>query len=172
MSAEDLEGPPATDEAAPPRVPVRLEEAIGAAAMALVCLITFINVVVRYLTNASFAFTEEVSIFLMVVMAFVGTAAAFAQRRHIAMEFLVQRRARRTRIRFEYFALALGFVLFALIAWYGSYLFLDDWEYGTTSPGIGIPQWIYSIWLPLLSVWILLRIAGRVHRLMRGRRAA
>lgn len=171
MSAEDLEGPPSTDEAAPPRVPIRLEEAISAAAMAVVCLITFVNVVVRYLTDASFAFTEEISIYLMVVIAFVGSAGAFAQRRHIAMEFLVVRQPRRVRIAFEYLALVLGFVLFAMITWYGIDLFLDDWEYGTTSPGIGIPQWIYSVWLPVLSVWILLRIVGRVRRVMRGREA-
>ena len=41
-----------------------------------------------------------------------------------------------------------GAVLFAVLAFYGIYLFLDDWQYGTTSPGIGVPQWIYTVWLP------------------------
>ena len=55
--------------AAPPRLPVRIEEFFAALAMALICLITFANVLVRYFTDESFAFTEEFSVFLMVVLA-------------------------------------------------------------------------------------------------------
>ena len=57
--------------------------------------------------------------------------------------------------------------LFLIIVWYGFKLFLDDWKFDTTSPGIGIPQWIYTIWLPLLSAVIALRIVGRIVRLVR-----
>jgi len=39
-----------------------IEDAVGAVAMALLALITFTNVVVRYLTNESFAWSEEVSV--------------------------------------------------------------------------------------------------------------
>jgi len=60
-----------------------------------------------------------------------------------------------------------GAVLFAVLAFYGFYLFLDDWQYGTTSPGIGVPQWIYTVWLPLFSALITLRILGRLARLAR-----
>ena len=40
--------------------------------MAALCLITLGNVVARYLTNYSFAFTEEYSIALMVVVTMLG----------------------------------------------------------------------------------------------------
>ena len=36
------------------------------------------NVLVRYFTDVSFAFTEEISVVLMVVMTLVGAAHAFA----------------------------------------------------------------------------------------------
>ena len=52
----------------PQRRPARIERAVAAACMALLCIITFVNVVTRYLTNASFAFTEEVSVFLLVLL--------------------------------------------------------------------------------------------------------
>ena len=55
-------------------------------------------------------------------------------------------------------------VLFAIIVRYGIRLFLDDWNFDTTSPGIGIPQWMYTIWLPLLSAVIALRIVPRADR--------
>ncbi|MDB5798091.1 MAG: Tripartite ATP-independent periplasmic transporter DctQ component [Paucimonas sp.] len=155
-------------EPVPGGVPVKIEEAIAAVTMALICCITFANVVVRYLTNASFAFTEEFTVFLMVVLTLVGSAAAFARNRHIRMTFLTDRLSPPVARKVELLVMLMSALMFALLAWYGWKLFLDDWQYDTTSPGIGIPQWIYTIFLPLLSVVILLRIVGRTIRLLKG----
>lgn len=154
-----------TEEA--PRVPVRIEEFFAALAMALICCITFANVLVRYFTDVSFAFTEEFSIFLMVVLTFFGAAAAFARNSHIRMTFVTDRLPVKLARLLEYVVLALGALMFAIMAWYGTFLFWDDWQFDTTSPGIGIAQWIYTIWLPLLSAAIFLRIVGRLIRFSR-----
>lgn len=150
-----------------PRVGTGVEEGIAAVAMALICVITFTNVLVRYLTNVSFAFTEEVSVFLMVVMTLAGASAAFARNRHIRMEYFVDKLGSRAHRHVEVLVTLCGMALFGLLAFYGFHLFLDDWQYATTSPGIGVPQWIYTIWLPLLSALITLRILGRLLRLLR-----
>lgn len=152
---------------APPRIPVKIEEACAALAMALICCITFANVLVRYFTNASFAFTEEFSIFLMVFLTLSGAAAAFVRNQHIRMSFITDRLPHGVARKVEYFVMVLSAGMFAVMAWYGTFLFWDDWQYDTTSPGIGIPQWIYTIWLPLLSAVIFLRIVGRLIRLVR-----
>jgi TRAP-type C4-dicarboxylate transport system permease small subunit len=150
-----------------PRIPVGIEEFFAALAMALICLITFANVLVRYFTDESFAFTEEFSVFLMVVLTFFGASAAFAKNVHIRVSFFVDKLDRRLAHKIEIFVMTVGLALFAIIAWYGVRLLMDDWTYETTSPGIGIPQWIYTLWLPLLSALIGLRIAGRIARLLR-----
>lgn len=152
-----------------PRIPVRFEEFFAALAMALICLITFANVIVRYFTDESFAFTEEFSVFLMVVLTFFGAAAAFAKNTHIRMSFFVDKLPPRLALRIERLVMLVALALFALIAFYGVRLLMDDWNYETTSPGIGIPQWLYTLWLPLLSALISLRIAGRLVRLLRHR---
>jgi len=161
---------PAAEE--PPRVPVKIEEFLAAMAMALICLITFANVLVRYFTDESFAFTEEFSVFLMVVLTFVGASAAFAKNSHIRMSFLVDKLPPRIGRAIEIAVMAAAVALFAILVWYGSRLLADDWKFDTTSPGIGIPQWLYTLWLPLLSAVIALRIAGRIVRLVRAQRAA
>ena len=69
--------------------PARIERALAAGCMALLCIITFANVVVRYLSNVSFAFTEEFSVFLMLVLTLLGSAVAFAEGRHIRITLLV-----------------------------------------------------------------------------------
>ena len=152
-----------------PRIPDSIEGFIAAMVMAVLCLITFGNVVVRYFTNISFAFTEEYSVALMVVMTLFGTAAAFAGDRHIRLTFLIERLAVATQRRIEYLVLAVCFAMFALLAWYGASYAWDEYRYEVLSPGLGVPQWRYSVALPLVSLVILLRIAGRFVRVWRGR---
>lgn len=149
-----------------PRFPVKFEEFFAALAMALICVITFANVLVRYFTDESFAFTEEFSVFLMVVLTFFGASAAFAKNVHIRVSFFVDKLKPALAHKIEVIVMGVALMLFAIIAWYGVKLLLDDWNYETTSPGIGIPQWIYTFWLPVLAALIGLRIAGRIVRLL------
>jgi TRAP-type C4-dicarboxylate transport system permease small subunit len=143
------------------RVPVKIEEALGAAALGTICLISMGNVVARYATNASFAFTEEFSVFLLVFMTFVGASAAFATNEHIRITFFLERFPARLRWLAELITLAVTTAMFAMIVWYGGRVTYDEWYWGETSPGLGNPVWLYTIWLPLLSVAIILRVLGR-----------
>src|SRR5512141_2507091 len=97
---------------APPRIPIKIEEFFAAMAMAAICLITFANVVVRYFTDESFAFTEEFSVFLMVVLAFVGASAAFAGNTHIRVTFFVERMPPRAAFWAEIAAMVVSLALF------------------------------------------------------------
>ncbi|WP_084327725.1 TRAP transporter small permease [Salinarimonas rosea] len=151
------------------RVPVRIEEALGALAMALIVAISFGNVVVRYLTNVSFAFTEEFSVFLLVFMTFVGASAAFATNEHIRITFFLDLMRPRARLLAEAVTLFATTAMFALVVYYGAQVTYDEWYWEETSPGLGYPAWIYTIWLPLLSLAILGRVVGRAIAVFRGR---
>ncbi len=154
----------------PPRVPESIERVIGAAVMGLLCLITFANVLVRYFTNVSFAFTEELSVALMVVVALVGTAAAFATDRHIRLTFLIERLPVGRQRQIEYFILLSCLGLFALLTWLGASYVWDEYRFDVLSPGLGIPQWRYTVALPVISFVICLRIAGRLVRVWKAAR--
>lgn len=155
---------------AKPRLPVTIEGVIGATIMGALALITFGNVVVRYLTNVSFAFTEEYSVALMVVMAFVGSAAAFASDRHIRMTFFTERLPLRLARGIEQFVLLVSLGIFAAVAWLGAYYTWDEYRFEVLSPGLGVPSWYYTVWMPVLSVVICLRILGRMWRVFRAGR--
>ncbi|MGQ9369806.1 TRAP transporter small permease [Azospirillum sp. A39] len=148
-------------------MPVTVERALAALAMAAVCVVTFANVVVRYFTDVSFAFTEEYSIFLMVVMTFLGSAVAVAADRHIRITVLVDRLPPRWRRWTEAVAWAASLAMFAVIVWYGGRLTYDQWRFEETSPGLGNPQWLYTVWMPLLAAVVALRVAGRIVRALR-----
>jgi TRAP-type C4-dicarboxylate transport system permease small subunit len=165
----DIQAPGLKLGEAPPRIPVSIEGAVGAAIMGVLALITFANVLVRYFTNVSFAFTEEYSVALMVVMAFLGAAAAFGSDRHIRMTFFTERLARATARRIEIGVLACCLFIFAAIFWLGARYTWDEYRFEVMSPGLGVPSWHYTVWMPLLSVVICLRILGRAVRVLRAR---
>lgn len=152
------------------RVPIRIEEALGAAAMALIAVISFANVVVRYATNVSFAFTEEFSIFLMVFMTFVGASFAFAVDGHIRIGLVADRLGPAGRLACELLVLAASLLTFGVVVWYGTVLTYDQWRFEETSPGLGYPSWIYTVWMPLLGIAVMLRILGRGWARLRRRR--
>ncbi len=128
-------------------------------AMGALCVLTMVNVLVRYFSDISFAFTEEISVGLMVVMTLVGASHAFATNHHIAIVYFVERKPllRRAARRL---AAGSSLLMFALLAWYGARMTWDDYRYEVTSPSLGVPQWWYSVWLPVLSVLIVLRLIG------------
>jgi TRAP-type C4-dicarboxylate transport system permease small subunit len=84
--------PPPPSAAAADQEPrsLRLEDWLTVLIMALLALITFANVLVRYFTDSSFAWTEEISVFLMIVLAMVAGSAAVARDRHIRIEFFAE----------------------------------------------------------------------------------
>jgi TRAP-type C4-dicarboxylate transport system permease small subunit len=137
---------------------VRIERALLAAVMALLCVITMANVIVRYFTNVSFAFTEEISVSLLVVMTLVGASTAFYRNKHIAIVFVVERCSAPTRRRLHVFSLIACTLMFGLLAWYGGRMAWDDYRFEVTSPALGVPQWWYTVWLPVLSLVIVVRL--------------
>jgi TRAP-type C4-dicarboxylate transport system permease small subunit len=166
----DIQAPGLKLGEAPPRIPITIEGAIGAAIMGTLALITFANVVVRYFTNVSFAFTEEYSVALMVVMAFMGAAAAFGADRHIRMTYFTEKLPVAIARRVEQAVLLACFGTFAAIAWFGALYTWDEYRFEVLSPGLGVPSWYYTIWMPLLSVVICLRILGRMVRVFQAGR--
>ena len=143
---------------------LRIEDWLTVLVMGFLALITFVNVLVRYFTNSSFAWTEELSVFLMIVLALVGGSAAVARDRHIRIEFFCDSGSAARRRRLAQLGAAMVALLFAVIAVLSVRVVWDDFTYGETSPGIGVPQWWYSIWLPVFSALISSRAVGLLLR--------
>ena len=154
----------------PTRVPLAIEDWLTVLVMAALALITFANVLVRYFTDSSFAWTEEFSVFLMIVLSLVGGSAAVARDRHIRIEYFAEGGSMARRKRLAQFGALMVALLFFAIAILSTRMVWDDYRFGETSPGIGVPQWWYSVWLPVIALGIALRAMGLFLR--RGRAAA
>nr|WP_232478504.1 TRAP transporter small permease [Roseomonas rosulenta] len=152
-------------------MPLSFERVLLALAMGAMALITAANVAARYLTNVSLAVTEEYSVVLMVIVTFVGTALATAAGRHIRVEYFTDLMPPDWRRRMEVLALLLAIICFGLLAWFGAKLAYDEYRFDVLSNGLGNPNWLYTGWLPLLSLLVIGRAAGRLVHIARGEAA-
>ena len=166
MSAE--RDPLAPQENPRTRLPLKLEEVLIAVIMAVIALITGANVVTRYTTNMSLAFTEEYSVALMVALALIGTALAMAGGRHIRIAYFTDLMSKAGRKWFEIGSMLLVMFCFGMLAWYSARMTWDEYDFEVLSSGLGHPQWLYTVWMPVLSLLVIGRAGGRVVRLLRG----
>ena len=153
------------------RLTLKVEQVLLAASMAGIAIVTGMNVVARYTTDISLAFTEEYSIFLVVLVAMVGSSHAFACGRHIKVDYFVGLLPPRLRDHAEIIALALSLVMFAVLLVQGMYMTIDDYRFEVKTPGLSQPQWLYTAMLPLFSLLIIFRCGGRIVRVLRERKS-
>ena len=137
--------------------------------MAALCVITMANVVVRYLSDESFAWTEEYSVFLLVLTTMAGTSAAALRENHIRIEFFFSSgSARRQRV-LAFFGALVTAIFFLVLAALTGRMAWDDFHYGEISMGLGVPRWWYTAWVPALSLVITFRVIQALAMRLRDR---
>lgn len=136
----------------------RVERALAAVVMAALTLITGANVFMRYCTNISFAMTEEVSVFLLLILTLVGSISAFAEGRHVRITLVVDALPLWGKTLCSIVEWVANVAMFSLLAWFGVLAAWDDYSFEVTSPSLGLPQWWYSVWLPVCSTLVVLRL--------------
>lgn len=163
------EAPPSDEADEHTRISLKIEDWLTVIVMGALALITFANVIVRYFTDQSFAWTEELSVFLMIVLTLVAGSASVARNRQIRIEYFADGGPESRQKALARFGALMVFALFALIAVLSIRMVWDDIRFEETSPGIGVPRWWYTIWLPILSTAIAGRALGLWIR--RGRQS-
>ncbi|EBA01409.1 TRAP transporter small permease [Marinobacter sp. ELB17] len=142
---------------------------LASVALIAICLISLGNVIVRYTTDASFAFTEEFSVFFLVLVTFAGAAVAARNNQHIRIELIEHHLPAPVRTAVYIVQWALGVTVFAITAWYGSVFAWQEYQWESLSPGLGLPNWIYVIWLPLMALAIIVRMTQSLIDRLRGK---
>lgn len=152
----------------PVKVPLKIEDWLSVLILGGLALITFTNVLVRYLTDNSFAWTEEISVFLLIVLTMTAGATAFVRNQHIRIEIFADGGSPQRQRRLAIISSVVVLLFFVLLAVLSARMAVDDYTWGDTSPAIGIPSWWYTIWMPILASAISLRMLGMLRRLLRG----
>ncbi|HUQ74300.1 MAG TPA: TRAP transporter small permease [Burkholderiales bacterium] len=118
-----------------------LEKLLGLALIVAV-LFNFVNVVGRYIFGSTFISADEVQIFIMVYIAFLGAAVATWRRMHLRMDVLVNRLPRRLKAVLGALELLLVATLAGLVLYVSSGYVAQMAGLDARSQNAGIPMWV------------------------------
>ena len=143
----------------------QLDEIIGAILLAVMALITFINVINRYFFSASLAFSEEITVSLFVWITLIGIAIAFRRGTNLQMTNLYDRFPPKLKRVSILVSGIIGLIVFLFLTYNSCReIYKNMTFYNTTSEALGIPTWIYSLGTPVFSLFILKEIVASTLR--------
>jgi TRAP-type C4-dicarboxylate transport system permease small subunit len=156
----------------------RIIEVALALAFILAVLLNFANVVGRYLLGVSLLGSDEVQVFIMVGMTFIGAAVVTRRNAHLRMDVLLRFLPAPALVvlRIVEQVLLVGLAGFVLTQ---SYFYAwQMWLIGRTSDMAGVPMWIPHATVALgfglilaVAVWRLTRMARHMPERPAGREA-
>jgi C4-dicarboxylate transporter DctQ subunit len=145
----------------------RLEMAFIGAAIAFAGCLLFVNVVGRYVFHAPISWAEEVSLYLIVWMVFIGGSVAMRTRGHIAMDLLPLMLTPANRARLAMFTGSVVLVFLAVLFYYSLEHTLRVRASGQLTPVLQGPMWLTYLAMPVGSALMFLRMSQVLWRAAR-----
>jgi len=147
----------------------RLEEGLIAFLLAVMTLVTFAQVIARYVFNYSFVWALELVTYLFGFLIFIGMSYGVRVGSHIGIDALVKSLKPRA-ARIVGSAAALLCLVYALIILYGSWQYVAKmYEIGILAEDLPIPQWVPRLSLLAGFGLLVVRFAEAFFRIATGR---
>ncbi|MEO6959113.1 MAG: TRAP transporter small permease [Burkholderiaceae bacterium] len=147
----------------------RLEEGLIAFLLAAITVITFGQVVARYVFNYSFVWALELSTYLFGALIFLGISYGVRVNAHIGVDALVKilptKMAHRVGILATLLCLAYTVIIFI-----GSWVYVDKMvEIGILAQDMPIPQWVPRMVMPVGFALLFYRFSQVLYRMLAGK---
>lgn len=150
----------------------RLEEALLAMLLAAMTLVTFMQVVARYVFNYSFVWAMELTAVLFASLIFIGMGYGVRVGAHIGIDVLTRKLGRQAARWVGMVAAALCIVYACVLGYGGFNLVAKLKEVGIFMQDLPILQWIPRVILPLGFALLALRFLHVFWQLATGQAAS
>jgi len=135
--------------------------------MAIMTILVFIQVVMRYVFSNSLSWSEEMARFIFLWLSWIGASYAVKERSHFRVEMFANMIKGKSRLYFEYLVLIIWFVFSFVLTWYGTELILFISESGQTSAAMDLPMsWPYAS-VPVGCGLMCIRLLIEMYKLYR-----
>jgi len=151
------------------RIMNQLEEGVIAFLLAAMTLLTFVQVVLRYVFNSGFVWALEATTYMFAWLVLFGMSYGIKVGSHIGVDVLVKLLPTAGQRLVGILAGCLC-MIYAAIVLYGGYEYVDKMILlGVEAEDLPIQRWILIIILPIGFALLLLRLAQATWRIVSGR---
>lgn len=135
----------------------KIEEILASICLVVMTLLTFANVVSRYLFSASFSFSEEITTYLFVLVSLLGTAIAAKRGAHLGLSIIIDAVGPRAEKALKVFGSAIATIFCAGIFYYGILMVRNQQMLGQVTAGMQWPEWIFGSFVPFGAFFATIR---------------
>jgi len=147
----------------------RLEEWILALLLAAMTLLTFVQVVLRYVFNSGFVWALELTTVIFAFMIFLGISYCVRIGAHIGVDALVKIMPPTMR-RLSSIVAVLLCMVYAGMVIYGSYVYVSKmYLIGVELEDLPVPIWVVRAILPIGYALLMARFGQVLYRLLTGK---
>lgn len=134
-----------------------LEDHACALVLLIMLILTFVNVVARYVFLSSMPFVEELTCLGLLILSLVGVAVAAKRGAHLGLSVITDLLPQKAQKYLSLFAHLAAIFFSAVLIYYGSQMVVGEYVNKLTTAGMQWPVWLFGIWVPLGGAVMLIR---------------
>ena len=145
-----------------------LEKIVTSVILVFVTALTFVNVLVRKLSNSQFAWTEELVINLFVLLIMLGCGLCAREGSLISLSLIFDRLKVKGKKIFVFIITIVNTAFWIILLKTGYDKVLTQMANGKLTSSLGWHEWVFTIFLPIGSVFLILHTIEFFIDTMRG----
>lgn len=133
------------------------EDGICAIVLFVMLILTFINVIARYVLLASMPFVEELTCVGLMILSILGAATASKRGAHLGLSVITDLLPKTAQSVIALICDILSAAFCAAIVYLGYLMVQNQFANNVLSMGMSWPVWLYGIWLPIGGAVLFIR---------------
>ena len=146
----------------------RIAEVLCVIALVIMTVLTFANVIARYVFSASFSFSEEITTYLFVLLSLLGSAVAARRKAHLGFTALIDIVPENVRRIFHAISFLLATLFSSALFVFGMKMVYSQMSRGQVTAGMQWPEWIFGAFVPLGAFFITLEFLFLLINVLKG----
>lgn len=146
-----------------------VEEYLSAACLAVMTLLTFANIVARYVFKASFSFSEEITTYLFVLLSLMGAAIAAKRGAHLGFTLVSDMMSPEVRKAMKIVGYLFAAAFCGLLCYYGLVMTVSQYERRQITVGMQWPEWIFGAFVPFGAFFVTVRFVELLVKTIKGK---
>ena len=138
--------------------------------LAAMLLLTFVNVVARYVFDASMPFVEELTRLGLMILSLAGAAVAAKRGAHLGLSVISDLLPAKAQNVLAVAADILGLMFGAVLVWYGYGMVRNEYVNQLKTAGMQWPEWLFGMWVVVGGAVMIIRYIQMEVQRVRGKK--
>lgn len=146
----------------------KFEKFVACAAVSVMAVLVFVNVIARFVFNHSLAVADEMSSYLFILMSFMGTAIAARRKAHLGLSIVTDRLSEKAAKTLNIVMYLIAALFCLLIVIFGIEMVMSQYAMGQETATMQWPEWIYGLFVPVGAAFALIAFIDVVVKIRKG----